>query len=100
VVPDRAIIEDLVSPGDIVDSGCVIYQDKFGGVISNPTTGAAIDIHRKGTKWTIWMKDLKEWTGGINASDSSEITVLRSVIISGGVFDRVISLHERTLASI
>ena len=95
VVPDNSIVEDLVSAGDIVDSGCKIYQDKYGGHILNPATGTTVKIHRVDKKWTVQLKELEALATPHTIEDSSDIVVLRSSTYPDGVFEKVINLHER-----
>lgn len=95
VVPDGSIVEDLVSAGDFVDSGCIIYQDKNGGSISNPLTGAEVKIQRHDRKWTVWLKDLEKLTSPGENGVFSDVMNARSAVFTGGVFERVINLHER-----
>ena len=95
VVPDESIVEDLISAGDLVDSGCEIYQDRSGGVIVNPATGTKVAIRREDQKWTVWLKDLEELAPPGESEGAAEVLVMRASIVSGGVFEKVISLHER-----
>jgi len=81
VLPDRELIEDLISINPIVDLGYEVTFEPYdsGGVISKDGVDL-IRLHRRSSKWLIDMNSLNCLVTGVDKD---------------GVLTRVLSLHKR-----
>lgn len=101
VCDDDALLENLVSPNPLVDSGHIITLNKEGGNIFHPYTGKNAKITRDGRIWKVWLHDIarlgednttlhhNESCASVNAFRGSTNTVTTSLR------EAVIDLHER-----
>ena len=101
VCDDDALLENLVSPNPLVDSGHIITLNKEGGNIFHPYTGKNAKITRDGRIWKVWLHDIarlgednttlhhNESCASVNAFRGSTNTVTTSFR------EALIDLHER-----
>ena len=99
VCDDDALIENLISPNPLVDSGHIITLSNKGGYIYNPTTGENAEIKRDGPRWKVWLHDIARLsnTQTINNTQYSTINAFRgsTSAVTTSLRDAVIDLHER-----
>ena len=100
VCDDNALLENLVSPNPLVDSGHIITLHKNGGIIQHPHTGRAARIMRDGPRWKVWLHDIKTLSDNNNDLNINTIANLNAYsrttrTISLSERKKIIDLHER-----
>ena len=99
VCDDNSLLENLVSPNPLVDSGHVITLHKKGGLIQHPITGQSATILREGPRWKVWLNDihrlsLKNYPTDI-INDDTHAFKCSTTTLTLSERENVIELHER-----
>ena len=102
VCDDNALLENLVSPNPLVDSGHIVTLHKNGGMIQHPYTGRSAKILRDGPRWKVWLHDIKNLSVkkddleyALTENNTPHAFRSSTTTITQTERDNVIELHER-----